>query len=213
MAHLAALARDYWRPIVAYLRASQRVDHERALDLAQSFFVYVMESDWLAKADPSRGRFRGFLKRALVNFAIDARRSEQSLRRGGGRRFVPLLAQDGDDSCDPTAPGDLAPEAALDREWRRGLVERAIADTRSELEATGRGTQYAAFAAYFLAQDAAIDYREIGARLRLSPAEVSNALQRCKRLFRDKLKARVIETVASADDLDAEWHWLFGGVA
>lgn len=194
---------------MAYLRASQRIDRDNALDWAQGFFAHVLETDWLEQADPNRGRFRGFLKRSLENFVRDERRRDGALRRGGSRKFVPITEDPERGSTDPVDAVAVPPDVALDRAWRRELVERALVDTKRELCATGREQQFAAFQAYFLAESDTIDYRAVGERLGLSAAEVSNALQRSKVLFRAKLKARVLETVATADDLDHEWRWLF----
>src|SRR5947209_7892091 len=62
------LARNYWKPIYAYVRSAWSKSIEDAKDLTQGFFVWMMESDFLSRADPGRGRFRGFLKVALKHF-------------------------------------------------------------------------------------------------------------------------------------------------
>lgn len=206
---LEKLARDYFEPVVAYLRASQRIDRDAALDWAQGFFAHILETDWLERADPNRGRFRGFLKRSLENFVRDERRRDGALRRGGDRKTVPFTLDPAGAASEPIDLANVPPEVALDRAWRRELVERALADTGRELCSTGREKQFVAFQSYFLTESDSIDYRAIGDRLGLSAADVSNALQRTKALFRAKLKARVLETVASASDLDQEWRWLF----
>lgn len=204
---VATLAREYRSAVAAYLRAACSLPADRAEDCAQDFFAHVLESGWLERADPRRGGFRSFLKQSLRNFAADAARRDRAEKRGAGR-----IVGSGGDGFDPLAVADvrtLDPDAELDRRFRRTLVERALSEVKDELAAKGRARQFEAFSAYFL-NDADIDYRAIGERLELTPAEVSNALQRTKALFRERLRARVVETVADGDELEAELAWLFG---
>jgi len=97
---LERLASRYWRPIRDWLSAELRLERDAAAELTQDFFVWVIESDFLKKADPERGRFRAFLKVALRNYARDANRRATAARRGGGRSFFSL---DG-----PIVVGDIA---------------------------------------------------------------------------------------------------------
>lgn len=205
---LELLARDYRVAVQAYLRIACGLDEHQAEESAQDFFTHVIESDWLRRADPARGRFRAFLKESLRNFAADARRRTRALRRGGGVTPQSLTVRD--ETIEIADERAEDPEAELDRRWRRALVDGALADVRNELEAAGRGRQFEAFSNYFLAADEAIDYRAIGERLGLTSAEVSNALQRTKAAFRLRLRSRVAETVTNPAELALELEWLFG---
>src|SRR5262249_47610222 len=71
---LDALARSYWRPVQAWLRASARCAGGEADDAAQDFFVWLIERARLATADPARGRFRALLKTMLRHFVVDRER-------------------------------------------------------------------------------------------------------------------------------------------
>src|SRR5439155_1531158 len=73
------LARRYWRPIHAYIRMVGRRSDEDARDLTQDFFVFMMETDFAAKADPNRGRFRSFVKVALKHYLGEEARAEGRL--------------------------------------------------------------------------------------------------------------------------------------
>src|SRR5262249_42968954 len=59
----------YYHPVARYLRALVR-DAEAAEELTQEFAVRFLRGDF-RRADPSRGRFRDLLKRALRHLAID----------------------------------------------------------------------------------------------------------------------------------------------
>src|SRR5262245_36662081 len=64
---LAELCRVSWYPLYAYVR---RLGHspEDAKDLTQEFFSRLLAKNWLAQADPARGRFRTFLLATLKHF-------------------------------------------------------------------------------------------------------------------------------------------------
>ena len=202
---LEALARRYQAPAEAYLRAALALPREEAHELFQEFFAWMLASDFLAKAAPERGRFRGFLKVALRRFATDRARAGAAEKRGGGRA---ALALEGPESAEPADPSAKSPEALLDEAWRAALVDEAFERTRAELERGGRGHQFAVFHDYYLAPGPEPDHRALAERHGLSTAEVSNHLQRTKKAFREHLRALVRDTVADAADLGEELAWL-----
>ncbi len=63
---LAALCRTYWYPLYAYVRRRVR-DVDEAQDLTQGFFSQLLEKNYLAVAQPERGRFRAFLLTSLLH--------------------------------------------------------------------------------------------------------------------------------------------------
>src|SRR5689334_9986870 len=66
-AALAELCEAYWVPLYAYARR-RSADRESARDQTQEFFARLLEKNYLAQADASRGRFRGFLLTAFQHF-------------------------------------------------------------------------------------------------------------------------------------------------
>jgi hypothetical protein len=64
---LERLCRDYWYPPYAFARR-RGLDREQAGDLVQCFLADLIERRDLIKADPSRGRFRSFLRTACSHF-------------------------------------------------------------------------------------------------------------------------------------------------
>ena len=202
---LERLARRYQAPAEGFLRVAFRVDAGEASDLFQSFFVRLLEDDFLARADPARGRFRSFLKTALRHFATDEFRKRRALRRGGDGN-VELEAVG-----EPAAPDRDRPEEELDRAWRRAWIEAALEDTRRELEGAGKEGAFLLFRDYYLAAEEKPDYRRLAERHGVTTTDVSNRLMRAKRIFRGHLRARVVETVDSEEDLAGELSWLLEG--
>ncbi len=204
------LAQSYWRPVYGYVRAHWARTNEDAVDATQDFFVWMMERGFLARADPKRGRFRGFLKTSLRNFLSDRERQRKAQKRGGDRVHLRLEIDDDDLPNIAPASAQQTPEEILDTLWRAALVERATRTLEEELDALGKGTYFEVFRDYFLSSDANVNYAAIAERYELSPAQVSNYLMHAKKRYRQLLRAAVMETVTNPEDLEEELRWLFG---
>lgn len=86
----------YWKPLLSIARRYVR-SIEDAEDLIQKFLARKYETDFLAKAN-GNARFRSFLKEALKNHFLNEKEAGEALKRGGGRKRVPL-----EGVSDPTA--------------------------------------------------------------------------------------------------------------
>jgi RNA polymerase sigma factor (sigma-70 family) len=122
-----ALMDRYSGAVHRFLLAAMR-DRHAAEELAQEFALRFLRGDF-HRADPGRGRFRDFVKRALHNLMIDHR------RRGRAR---PRTL--GDDLPDPAAPADELID--FDRQfvagWRAELMSRAWTALAGFQEQTGQ---------------------------------------------------------------------------
>ncbi|GIW86492.1 MAG: hypothetical protein KatS3mg108_0816 [Isosphaeraceae bacterium] len=107
----------YGTPVYRYLLAAVR-DEEAAEELFQEFALRFVRGDF-HRADPGRGRFRQFLKTALINLVRDHRRKT-------ARRSTAPLSETSLDPTDPHEPGvgGEDDERFLDL-WRAELLERA----------------------------------------------------------------------------------------
>jgi len=204
---LELLAARYWRPIHAWLRRGLRRADDEARDLTQDFFVWMLETGFVGKADPSRGRFRAFLKTALRHYVADADRRARAGKRGGG---LVVLSLDGAGEPFPVPSAERTPDEVLDDAWRAEVVAAALADVEADLARSGRSVVFAVFRDYFLDPDEQTDYRSVAARHGVTTSDVSNHLRRAKQLYREHLRARVADTVAGPADLRAELAWLLG---
>jgi RNA polymerase sigma factor (sigma-70 family) len=119
----------YGGAVRRYLLASLR-DPEGAEELAQEFALRFLRGGF-KNADPGKGRFRDFVKRAVYNLMVDYHRSRR--RRAQLRPIVEELPQ-------PTDDEDW--ERELDRQfttsWREELLSRAWSALAGEEEKTGR---------------------------------------------------------------------------
>jgi DNA-directed RNA polymerase specialized sigma24 family protein len=115
---LAALVHRYGGAIHRYLLASLR-DVDAADELSQEFALRFLRGDFRS-ANPDKGRFRDFLKRAVYHLMVDYHRK----RRAQDLRI-------GEDGNEPVAPMGDPWETDLDRQflmsWRDQLLARAWA--------------------------------------------------------------------------------------
>src|SRR5690349_14889222 len=131
---LSRLCQTYWYPLYCYTR---RLGHgaEDAEDLTQEFFARLLSRDYLAAANPEKGKFRSFLLVMLKRFLANEWDKAHRLKRGGGQQISSLDAQDteGRYLCEPA--DDLSPELLYDRSWARALLAEVMARLESEFEA------------------------------------------------------------------------------
>ena len=95
-----------------YLLAIVR-DPDTAAELNQEFALRFLRGDF-HRADPARGRFRDFLKRALRNLMIDYHRRQQR---------APLSLDTQSDSAPVSEPPNL--DAQFLSSWRKEILDRA----------------------------------------------------------------------------------------
>ena len=110
-AALESLCQTYWQPLYAYIR-HQGSDPDEARDLTQGFFAELLEKDFLAEVDPSKGRFRSFLLASLRHFLSHERDRDRALKRGGGTRTISFEIEVGEAGyalrpVDVTTPEDV----------------------------------------------------------------------------------------------------------
>jgi DNA-directed RNA polymerase specialized sigma24 family protein len=86
---LAEFCDNYRGPLLAFTRMSV-ARHQDAEDLLHGFFEKLLERNFLAMADPDRGRLRTFLLTCLKRHIADEYRRETAAKRGGGLAHVPL---------------------------------------------------------------------------------------------------------------------------
>ena len=201
---MGELLARYIPALRTFLMLDQRLDRHRADDLLQSFVAErVLERNLLARADPSRGRFRTFLLACLSNHvAMERRREAAAKRNPGAGRLLPL-----DDHAADAMAGEPRSDV-FDVAWGRQVIAEALQRMRRECESSLRADLWALFHGRVVAPAmegaAPLDYAEITARFRFAtPAEATNALVTAKRMFLRMLRSVVAE-YADGDEVDEE---------
>ena len=129
-----------------------------AREETQAFFVWMLERGFLERADPARGRFRGFIKKSLANFLHDRERGRRTVKRGGTHEVLAL--PEGDEAGALPDPAGRPPEAVLDELWRRELLAHAADALERELREQGKARVFAVFHDYFLGEED-LDYAAV----------------------------------------------------
>lgn len=200
---LATIAQIYWTPIYKYLRVQHRKDAAEAEDIAQSFFARVIDGSALTGHDPSRARFRSFLRSSLDHHVIDQYRRRTAARRGGKLPAIDLADAEAQLATNPPI------EDVYDREWLTRVVAHAVERTLESLTRRGKPVHAELFRRFHL-QDDPPAYQAIAAELGISHADVTNWLHVARREFRRVALALLRELTASEQEFVDEARAVFG---
>src|SRR6185503_6115636 len=134
---LNRLCSTYWYPIYAYIRRKGHSD-EDAKDIAQSFFLHVLERNLFGFADRTKGKFRSFLLGSLNYFLANRKEFEQAKKRGGGVLFISLDEKTPEERYALEPVHELSPEKLFERRWALELHEQAIHHLREDYSRDGK---------------------------------------------------------------------------
>jgi RNA polymerase sigma factor (sigma-70 family) len=210
----ARLVESYWEPVYKYLRVQWRAGVEDAQDLTQDFFASALEEGTFGRFDPSRARFRTYLRVCLDRHAQNERKAARRLKRGGGVAPVPLdvTGAEGDlKRIEPRAAED--PETFFEREWIRSLFARALRKLEQASIDRGRRVEFEAFRRYDIDGAGSPErptYAEIAAALDLPVTQVTNHLHAMRRLFRETVLTILREETASEEEFREEARAVLG---
>lgn len=207
--NLDGLIRIYWKPVYRYIRFEWSKSNEEAKDLAQAFFASLLERDSLRDVAPEKGRFRSFLKAALRNFLLQAKRDAGRLKRKGSAAGSAVLAV-------PEKLPDLkaaTPEEAFDREWAHAVLDAALERLRGEFAARGKAADFELFREFYFGEGERLSYEQLGEKHCMSKFDVGNRLKAARARFREIALSLIRDTVLDGpgDDSEAEFRELFGG--
>jgi RNA polymerase sigma factor (sigma-70 family) len=197
MERVAAL---YWKPVYKFIRYKFRKDNEAAKDLTQGFFASALEREFFQRFDPSQAGFRTYLRLAVERFAASQHEAENRQKRGGGVEFSEL--------DDQTASTE-SPEEIFLQEWRRQVFALAIEDLRAECARGGKGTEWAVFEAYDLAEDNRPSYAELARRHEVAETSVTNYLAWARRRVRGYVTERLRGVTSGERELREELRRLW----
>src|SRR5262245_51142543 len=199
---LEALCRTYWLPLYCYVRR-RAPNIDEAHDLTQEFFARLLEKNYLAAAQPDRGRFRAFLLTAFKHFLANEWEKARAQKRGGGKPSIPLDFSTGDLHHAIEPAGGLTPEEAYDREWAMTLLAAVIASLHEEFTRDGKQDEFDALKGFLTGEHAAETFAAAAQKLGRSEGAVKMAVQRLKGRFRERLREQIAQTVSGADEIDA----------
>jgi DNA-directed RNA polymerase specialized sigma24 family protein len=199
---LGELSRRYWKPTYIYIRLTWPRPNEEAKDLAQGFFLWLLEGDRLRKYEKERSSFRTYLKLLLKHFVNRQDEAMECLKRGGGRPLLPL----GADELLPD-PGSGDPEQLFDRAWRRDLLAGALDRVRRRYQAVGKAKQFQAFEEYDLHPGPdRPTYGELAEKMALKSTDVHNYLFAIREEIREEVRSEISRTTSTPEQFREEWN-------
>jgi RNA polymerase sigma-70 factor (ECF subfamily) len=208
---LERLCRTYWYPLYAFVRRRGYPPHE-AQDLTQSFFLRLLDKQYLKAVDRTKGKFRTFLLASLEHFLANEWRRSQAQKRGGKMTFISL----DDDSAERQylqVPGaGLSPEQLFEQQWATALLEQVLARLRAEFVAEGKRELFEQLKAYLTGEKEGA-YAKMAARLKTTEAGLKMAVSRLRHRYAALLREEIANTVARPEDIEEELRALFAALA
>jgi RNA polymerase sigma factor (sigma-70 family) len=209
-AALTQLCKTYWPPLYTYVRGHGYSVHD-AQDLTQDFFAYLIERKIYARTDRQKGKFRSFLLASLKHFLSHAREREQTLKRGGGRDFIPLdegRAEEAESlfqTHSPSSSSALPEDRLFERSWAETLVATALDRLAAAYKADGKENLFERFQTFLIVgADPLPTYSELAARLAVAESTVRSNVTRLRARYREMLRAEVRRTVDTEAEVEEE---------
>jgi RNA polymerase sigma-70 factor (ECF subfamily) len=198
---LEKLCRTYWRPLYSYVRRQGR-GPEDAQDLTQAFFAKLLEKNFWARADRTKGRFRSFLLTALRQFLSDERDRARTVKRGGGFSFISFDEEVGEEHFAESL--NLSSEQQFERQWALTVLQQARAALQQECVASGKSALYQRVNLLGDQKESSIPYAAIAQDLGMSVSAIKSAVSRLRERYGELVREEVAHTVSSPAEVDSE---------
>lgn len=202
---LRLLCATYYAPVIAFLRREGRTE-DAARELAHDFFATVLAGSSLARAEPSRGRFRSYLLGAVKHFLSHQRETALRMCRGGG---LQPLSMDADDAPVVADASQLSPDAAFDREWAHTVLRQAMEALQHEQEAGGKGMTFERLRPWLSGEAAHGDQAALADSLDMNVNTLKATTHRLRQRFRALVRAEIATTLEDATAVEDEMQVLF----
>jgi RNA polymerase sigma-70 factor (ECF subfamily) len=192
---LENLCLRYWHPIYAFIRR-QGTPEANAQDLTQAFFIHILKSHFLARADPQKGSFRGYLLKTCRHFLINEWKKPDI-------RLVSLGTLD--------LP---APDEEFDLDWAFAVLTNALKAVRDRYANRGKAADFDCFRAYLPLHDGELPGLQADAakQLGITVENFKKKLHDLRREFNLELHDQVAQTLSNPEDVEREIGELLASV-
>jgi RNA polymerase sigma factor (sigma-70 family) len=206
---LEKLCRTYWRPVFGFIRR-QGAGPEEAEDLTQGFFALLLERRDLETVRREKGRLRSYLLVSLKHFLTNERYRARAIKRGEGRRLVPLDAL-GDREGTEVAPADtLSADQIYERRWALTVLDEVLARLGSEYREAGNAALFDQLKKLLTDEPNRLSQAEIAAEFGMTENAVKQAFYRLRQRYRELLHDEIAHTVIAPGDVEDELRHLVG---
>lgn len=208
---LERLCSIYWKPVYAFARR-HGLSAPDAEDATQGFFAWILEVDWVSRADPQRGRFRGFLLTSFRHFLSNERQRAGAKRRGGGIAFIEIDAATLERNLDLSSC-EADPAREFDRTFALAIMERAAARLAEEQDRIGQREQFVRLRRFINEPPKAGEYEALAHELRLAKGAIAVRVHRLAKRHRELVRAEVAATLVDRSDIESELRHLLVSLA
>lgn len=206
---MARLVSVYWQPVYWNLRTDWKISHEESKDLTQEYLTVFIEQDLVDSVVRDKGRFRSYVKATLKHFMLNRKRAQNTLKRGGGRRIIPLERLD-KAAADMPSIHD-SPEGRFERELMRSILNNSLDDLKKFYVKKDKTGYFELFQAYYIKDDLKDDlcYHDLGKRFALNIHQVKNRLAEMRTHFREIILGYLRDGLSTDKDLVSEIREVF----
>jgi RNA polymerase sigma factor (sigma-70 family) len=208
---LDVLCRAYWHPLYAYVRR-RGYSPADAEDLTQAFFAWLLERNWLGRADQKRGRFRSFLLTSISNFLANEWDKSRTQKRGSGR-IVSLQGDEAETGYAPEPADNLTPEQGFEWRWALTLLDQVMNRISAEFVHDGKTELFEALKPCLLGERMAQPYAILASKLLMTEGSVKVAVHRLRQRYRQLLRDEIANTVEKSEEVEEELRYLFAVLA
>jgi RNA polymerase sigma factor (sigma-70 family) len=209
-----ALVSAYWMPVYKYVRIKWNKPGEDARDLTQGFFAEAIEKNFFARFDPSKAKFRTFLRTCLDGFVANENKAASRIKRGGDATILSLDFDSAEEQLRIAAPPAAgAVDEYFEKEWARSVFSLALEGFRAQMLDAGKETHLRLFERYVLDADdesPKTSYKALAAEFNLSTTDVTNYLALARREFRRIVLEKLRELTATDEEFRREARALLG---
>ncbi|HVF70434.1 MAG TPA: sigma-70 family RNA polymerase sigma factor [Chthoniobacterales bacterium] len=206
-AALESLCRAYWFPVYAFAR-KQGCSPTDAEDITQDFFAEIVQSEFLERADPQRGRFRSYLLTAVRRRIINARDSARAQKRGGGSTVVSINEPNAEKMFLEIDDPGLDPSQTYERGWALTVLQRARQRLRDEQTKIGRLSEFELLEPYLSAPPGEGEYATLASTLNIARNNVAVAVHRLGKSYRKLVHEEIADTVDDPAEVGDELNYL-----
>ncbi len=208
-----SIVATYWKPAYKYIRLKWGKSNEDAKDLTQGFFAKAIEKDFFQGYDPTKARFRTFLRTCLDGFVANENKAAGRLKRGGDAIVMSLDFESAEGEMKHAEiPSPETIDDYFEKEWIRSLFSVAIESLRTECTLKSKEVHFQIFQRYDLDEEAGekISYEQLAAEFKTSASNVTNYLAYARREFRRIVLDKLREMTATDEEFQDEARAVLG---
>ena len=203
---LEAFARvyeDYWFALYAYIRR-RGYSPPDAADIAQDFFLHLIEKQSLEGMERNGGKFRSFLLGSLNNFLANAWDRTHAQKRGAGQPLLTLSTGDAEAKYALEPAAAETPETIFERQWVFTLLAKVLEYLSAECESAGKGKLFQDLRLHLQGERQGPPYAEVAARHGMTEGAVKVAAHRLCQRYGELLREEIARTVGNVAEVDDE---------